>query len=208
MSDPSAPIALSAHLALVSSISFGGFPTVLPDFHNFVVVTHGWMTGSGIRQFFRNSPIHPRAEYDPDDEFYRVEGVGNSRSPRERVCHLWTPLYHLLRLLPAMGSVPQCTMAADRASRPGSGSHGAGHRQRHCDGACGEHRMAGRRPHDCRSRDHARDTTQSDVDAPRGWRSRRPRPTLIALLSVAPVQLAFGAVSRSRRSRCRASVRR
>jgi membrane carboxypeptidase/penicillin-binding protein PbpC len=29
---------------LVSSISFGGFPTVLPDVRNFVVGTHGWMT--------------------------------------------------------------------------------------------------------------------------------------------------------------------
>ena len=52
MSDPSAPIALSAHLALVSSISFGGFPTVLPDVHNFVVVTHGWMTDQEFANFF------------------------------------------------------------------------------------------------------------------------------------------------------------
>ena len=52
MSDPSAPIALSAHLALVSSISFGGFPTVLPDIHNFVVVTHGWMTDQEFANFF------------------------------------------------------------------------------------------------------------------------------------------------------------
>ena len=44
MTDPSAPLALTAHLALVSSISFGGFPTVLPDVRNFVVGTHGWMT--------------------------------------------------------------------------------------------------------------------------------------------------------------------
>jgi chromate transporter len=52
MSDPSAPIALSAHLALVSSISFGGFPTVLPDVRNFVVVTHGWMTDQEFANFF------------------------------------------------------------------------------------------------------------------------------------------------------------
>src|SRR5690348_59591 len=52
MSDPSAPIALTAHLALVSSISFGGFPTVLPDVHNFVVVTHGWMTDQEFANFF------------------------------------------------------------------------------------------------------------------------------------------------------------
>ena len=52
MSDPSAPIALSVHLALVSSISFGGFPTVLPDVHNFVVVTHGWLTDQEFADFF------------------------------------------------------------------------------------------------------------------------------------------------------------
>jgi len=44
MSEHSALVALSAHLALVSSISFGGFPTVLPDVRNFVVAAHGWAT--------------------------------------------------------------------------------------------------------------------------------------------------------------------
>jgi len=52
MSSPSAAIALSAHLALVSSISFGGFPTVLPDVRNFVVATHGWMTDQEFANFF------------------------------------------------------------------------------------------------------------------------------------------------------------
>jgi chromate transporter len=52
MSAPSAPIALTAHLALVSSISFGGFPTVLPDVHNFVVGTHRWMTNQEFANFF------------------------------------------------------------------------------------------------------------------------------------------------------------
>lgn len=52
MSSPSAPIALTAHLALVSSISFGGFPTVLPDVRDFVVVTHGWMTDQEFANFF------------------------------------------------------------------------------------------------------------------------------------------------------------
>jgi chromate transporter len=49
---PSAPIALTAHLALVSSISFGGFPTVLPDIRNFVVGTHGWMTNRDFADLF------------------------------------------------------------------------------------------------------------------------------------------------------------
>ena len=52
MSDPSAPIALTAHLALVSSISFGGFPTVLPDVRNFVVSTHAWMTNREFADLF------------------------------------------------------------------------------------------------------------------------------------------------------------
>jgi chromate transporter len=50
MSSP--PIALTAHLALLSSIIFGGFPTVLPDVRNFVVATHGWMTNQEFADFF------------------------------------------------------------------------------------------------------------------------------------------------------------
>jgi chromate transporter len=44
MSDPATIGALSGHLALLSSISFGGIPSVLPDIRNFVVVAHGWLT--------------------------------------------------------------------------------------------------------------------------------------------------------------------
>jgi chromate transporter len=52
MTGPSAPLALTAHLALVSSISFGGFPSVLPDVRNFVVGTHGWMTDQEFANLF------------------------------------------------------------------------------------------------------------------------------------------------------------
>jgi chromate transporter len=52
MNSPSAPIALTAHLIVLSSISFGGFPTVLPDVRNFVVATHGWMTDQDFANFF------------------------------------------------------------------------------------------------------------------------------------------------------------
>jgi chromate transporter len=52
MTGPSAPLALTAHLALISSISFGGFPTVLPDVRNFVVGTHGWMTDQDFANIF------------------------------------------------------------------------------------------------------------------------------------------------------------
>jgi chromate transporter len=52
MNSASVPIALTAHLALLSSISFGGFPTVLPDVRNFVVATHGWMTDQDFANLF------------------------------------------------------------------------------------------------------------------------------------------------------------
>jgi chromate transporter len=45
-------VALTAHLALVSSISFGGFPTVLPEIRNFVVGTHRWMTDREFADLF------------------------------------------------------------------------------------------------------------------------------------------------------------
>ncbi|HYU12745.1 MAG TPA: chromate transporter [Stellaceae bacterium] len=52
MNCPSDPIAMTAHLALLSSISFGGFPTVLADVRNFVVITHGWVTDQEFTNFF------------------------------------------------------------------------------------------------------------------------------------------------------------
>lgn len=45
-------VALIAHLALLSAISFGGFPTVLPDVHTFVVTTHTWMTDQDYSNYF------------------------------------------------------------------------------------------------------------------------------------------------------------
>jgi len=52
MTGPSAPLALTVHLAWVSSISFGGFPTVLPDVRNFVVGTNRWMTNQEFANLF------------------------------------------------------------------------------------------------------------------------------------------------------------
>jgi len=52
MNDPSDAAALTARLALLSSISFGGFPTVLPDVRNFVVADHGWLTDHEFSNLF------------------------------------------------------------------------------------------------------------------------------------------------------------
>jgi chromate transporter len=58
MNSPSASVALAAHLALLSSISFGGFPTVLPDVHNFVTA-NGWVTDREFANFFAVSQVMP-----------------------------------------------------------------------------------------------------------------------------------------------------
>jgi len=52
MSDLSAPVALTGHLALLSSISFGGIPSVLPDIRHYVVEAHGWLSDRDFANFF------------------------------------------------------------------------------------------------------------------------------------------------------------
>jgi chromate transporter len=55
----SAPsLALAAHLAVLSSVSFGGFPTVLPDVHN-LVAANGWLTDREFANFFAVSQVVP-----------------------------------------------------------------------------------------------------------------------------------------------------
>ena len=58
MNDSSATLVLAAHLALLSSLSFGGFPTVLPDVHNFVTA-NGWVTDREFANFFAISGVVP-----------------------------------------------------------------------------------------------------------------------------------------------------
>ena len=58
MNSSSASLVLAAHLALLSSISFGGFPTVLPDVHNFVTA-NGWVTDQEFANFFAISQVMP-----------------------------------------------------------------------------------------------------------------------------------------------------
>jgi chromate transporter len=43
---------VTLYLALMSSISFGGIPSVLPDIRNFVVGTNGWLTDRDFSNFF------------------------------------------------------------------------------------------------------------------------------------------------------------
>jgi chromate transporter len=58
MNSSPASLVLAAHLAVLSSISFGGFPTVLPDVHN-LVVANGWVTDREFANFFAASQVVP-----------------------------------------------------------------------------------------------------------------------------------------------------
>ena len=58
MNDSSATLVLAAHLALLSSLSFGGFPTVLPDVHNFVTA-NGWISDREFANSFAISGVVP-----------------------------------------------------------------------------------------------------------------------------------------------------
>jgi chromate transporter len=51
-------VILAAHLALLSSISFGGFPTVLPDVHD-LVAAKGWVSDWEFANIFAISQVMP-----------------------------------------------------------------------------------------------------------------------------------------------------
>ena len=52
MSFGSAPVALTARLALLSLVSFGGIPASLPDLRSFVVDANGWLTNRDFADYF------------------------------------------------------------------------------------------------------------------------------------------------------------
>ena len=59
MSSPPAPVTFAAQIALLSLISFGGIPSVLPDIHNLVVVTKGWATDREFADFYAIAQAMP-----------------------------------------------------------------------------------------------------------------------------------------------------
>jgi Chromate transporter len=144
MSDPAAPIALTTHIVLLSSISFGGFPSVLPDVRNFVVFVHPWMTDREFANFFALAHAIPGPNM---ILMMLVEGVGHSWRDRERSCDLWPTVRYILRcpshMEPAAG-----LMAAHRPRQAGSGDCGTGHRWWYRHGKRGGHRI------ECRDRNH------------------------------------------------------
>jgi chromate transporter len=49
---------LAAHLAVLASVSFGGFPTVLPDVHD-LVIAEGWVSDREFANIFAVSQVMP-----------------------------------------------------------------------------------------------------------------------------------------------------
>ena len=58
MNAPSSTTILVAHLAVLSSISFGGFPTVLPNVHD-LATANGWLTDREFVNLFAVSQVMP-----------------------------------------------------------------------------------------------------------------------------------------------------
>ena len=47
---------ITLYLALMSLISFGGIPSVLPDIRDFVVITNSWLTDRDFTNYFALAP--------------------------------------------------------------------------------------------------------------------------------------------------------
>ena len=55
MMDDLSPLGrITLYLALMSSISFGGIPSVLPDIRHFVVITNGWLTDRDFANYLHS----------------------------------------------------------------------------------------------------------------------------------------------------------
>jgi chromate transporter len=52
MSDPAVTAALTGRLAVLSAVSFGGIPAILPDLHDFLVTTNGWISDRDFANCF------------------------------------------------------------------------------------------------------------------------------------------------------------
>jgi chromate transporter len=59
MNDPAPSVALILQLLLLSLISFGGIPAVLPDLRTFVVTANGWLTDREFANCFALVQVLP-----------------------------------------------------------------------------------------------------------------------------------------------------
>src|SRR6267142_6394283 len=117
MSSPPGSLALAAHLAVLSMISFGGIPTVLPDIHNLVVVTKGWVTDQEFADFYAIAQAMPGLPMILMMSLIGWKVGGADRSARQRGRDMRAIIRRGLRRLPFESSLPRRVMATNCAPR-------------------------------------------------------------------------------------------
>ena len=179
MNSSSASLVLAAHLAVLSSISFGGFPTVLPDVHDFVVA-RGWVTDKEFANFFAVSQVMPGPNMILMMSFLglKVGGIPGAIAsalatfgPPCAMYYLSYRLWDRFRDMPWQRIVRACSCSSDDR---------AGHCRWLCDGSFRRCRMAECSDHRCRSGTDAGHTAQSALDPDRRRSIGRARTSVTA----------------------------
>ena len=106
MKDPTASLVLAAHLALLSSISFGGFPTVLPDVRS-LVTANGWATDQEFANFFAISQVVPGPNMILMMSFVGLKVGGITGCYHQCIRDIRAALPDVLHLLPSVGPDPR-----------------------------------------------------------------------------------------------------
>jgi Chromate transporter len=165
MNSSSATLVLAAHLAVLSSISSGGFPTVLPDVHDFAVAK-GWVTDQEFANFFAVSQVTPGPNMILMMSFAGLK-VGRIPAAIAAALATFAPPCAMYSLVPVMGPFPRPAVAAHCAAWPCSTDRRARHCRRLCYGSFRRHRVAEWSDHRCRSGTDARHAAQSALDPDR-----------------------------------------
>ena len=178
MSDPSILAALTARLALLSSISFGGFPTVLPDVRHFVVVAHGWVTDQEFTNYFALAQSIPGPNMILMMSFVGWKVWGLPGALASAVATFGPPCTIYFASYSPVGPVPRRAMAGDCAQRACPGNHRARDREWHRHGPGRRCRLAGGCGDDRRRNADVEYPAQSALDAFSRWDARWAWPSL------------------------------
>jgi hypothetical protein len=176
-------LALAAHLMLLSSISFGGFPSVLPDVHK-LATANGWLTDREFADIFAVSQVVPGPNMILVMSFAGLKVGGLPGAITSAVATFGPPCLLYLRRIPPVGPVPRQAVAAGRAPQPCPVDDRARHCRRLCDGTCWGCRVAGHTGDGGCSGAEACDTPQSALDS--GDRRSLGRPRFPVTLCEAP----------------------
>ena len=176
-------LALAAHLMLLSSISFGGFPSVLPDVHK-LATANGWLTDREFADIFAVSQVVPGPNMILVMSFAGLKVGGLPGAITSAVATFGPPCllyYAAYRLWDRFRDRPW-----QQVVRRGLAllTIGARHCRRLCDGTCWGFRVAEHTGDGGCSGAEACDTPQSALDS--GDRRSLGRPRFPVTLCEAP----------------------